>query len=269
MDLYTTMLIDDETRFALEAYHEDQMNGEVPNSLLGKIFDKFQSVINVIYNLIVKLINSFTAIFNRANKSVKTFSNRMIISDVHGYFDYIKQGTELLSINYNHLRKIRELDMNIVKEMSMIESLKEKMKDMAIRSKSEMTTRQYYEDIHRHFKEVDQCEATLDRIIAQANEDRIVTPIKRYTKDNLEKELNLPLQKIIRNLKELRDDVQNAKETYSERKRMYRIMHKNDIDRTNKLFAKTTEAIKQSEQIEEIYVKTISYVEEVAASNNQ
>lgn len=270
MDLYMTLLIDEENRRAMEsAYHEDGINDNGRTRLMDKFFDGIQKLLNMIYGWIVKLINNFTALFNRANKSVKTFSSKIIISDIHGYVDYIDQSTELLSNSYFHLKKIRELDQNVVKEMSMLASLKEKMKDAAIRSKSEMTTRQYYEDIHRHFKEVDQCRDAIDAIIANANEDKLVTPIKRYTKDKLEKELRFPLQRVIADLKVLRDDVKNAKETYAERKRLYRFMHKNDIDRTNRLFTETNNAIKQSEQIEALYIKMISYVEEVSSENNQ
>ena len=267
MDIYMTMLIDDDTRKAMEAYHEDDINNEASKNIVFKIFEKIESFMGWLYNIIVNLINSFSMLFNRANKSMKTFASRVIISDVHGYVDYIKQGTELLRINYRHLKKIRELDMNIVKEMSMLAAMKERMKDMALRSKDEMTTRQYYEDIHRHFKEVEQCSGALDNIIKTANEERVVTPIKRYTKENLERELSLPLKSIISQLKELKDDVKNAKETYRERKRLYKFFHKSDIERTNKLLNYTSNTLKQSEEIEAIYIKTISYIEEVSSEN--
>lgn len=266
MDIYTTLLLDDENKKAMEsAYHEDN-NDSKRKKVMDNIFNAIQKFLNMIYGVIVKLINNFTSLFNRANKSVKSFSSRIIISDVHGYFKFINDGTDLLSESYMHIKKIRELDMNIVKEMSMMAAMKEKMKDMAIRSSSEMTTRQYYEDIHRHFSDYEKCKDALDGVIADANKDNVVTPIMRYSKDSLEKELNIPLKKIISQLKELRDDVKNAKETYAERKTMYKIMHKSDIDRTNKLFTAINYSLKQSGELEALYLKAMSYVEDTVNS---
>lgn len=261
MEIYTTMLLDDESLLALESFNENNMDNN-SNSLLKKISRQLRNFAEWLYRLIVKLINNLTSLFNRTNKSMHSLSSKVIISDPYGYVDCIEQGTSIIALNYSHLKSIRRLDMNIVKDASLMDALKEKMKDMTYGSKPEMTTRQYYEDIHRHFKESDDCFESMDKLLKDANENKTHIPIKRYQKDGLEKKINIPLKKIIACLNELKDDVENAKQTYEERNFLYRKFRKQDIERNNKLLNYSAKLIEQAEGLKELYIKLISYVEE-------
>lgn len=231
---------------------------------IGKVISEFAEGL---VKMVIRLINRFKNMFSNANKQLNAVKSIASVVDTYDYVSLTQNVSEVINTYHSYLVKVRELDHEINKTVSIADSIKDTVKDNALRRKNtKATKRDMLEEVIFYFGKMDVCKESLDKLWETAKKEIPSPHPKRYSLDFIRKEMSISFTSKIRTLQNLKSQLEITKKMYADRNWMYRNAHKEDIRRNQNLLNYTASLIRSVEEFRTLYIKLLSQIEGVDVS---
>jgi hypothetical protein len=187
----------------------------------------------------------------------------MIVVDTFGYIGLIHDASSIISDYHQYLKNLRILDQKINETQSIMDGIKDQLKETTIRITSEKETRRSrYESVITYMDKADECKEKLESMLEKAliNPEEIEHP-KRYSIENLEKMVGYSLKSRRKELEDLKSQLEVSKRFYDSRGFIYQKMHSDDIKRNNNILTHTESLINITKSYLSLYNNVVGYID--------
>lgn len=225
--------------------------------VMRKISRAFSNFIGWICDMIKSLIKKIDSLRYKMTTKFNSMSKSAIV-DTFSYVEIVKRADMLIESYYRILCELQILDHAINSSTSLMDDMKDKLKDSTIRSfKKQPTKRENYEDVIYHFQQAEEYKEQLENLLNYINNPKASTNPKKYSLEYVKKVTNTSLAKYKKDLEMLQRELEISKKNYDDRKWIYRKMHSEDIKRNQNILNHTANLIKIIEGFQIVYPKLI------------
>lgn len=227
----------DDSLISNESFTDSTKNGTIREKI-GKVLSNIAQKLIAFASEIARVIVTFINVFRT---TISTCMKSTIVVDTFGYIDIINKASPIIDEYHQYLVNLRMLDQKINETQSIMDGVKNKLRDTTIRIiKDKETNRSRYENVIINFDNADRCKEKLEGMINNAIENpRAIDRPKRYSIDNLDKLILYSLNARKKEVEDLRESLIVSKRFYDDRNFIYKCAHSEDIKRNEQILKHT------------------------------
>ena len=233
------------------------------NKIKERVQNAFITIVNSLIGFVNALINAVTTFIGVFRTSFRACMRNTIVTDTFGYIDAINTATPFIRDYHVLLEDTRVLDQKINTTYSVMDGVKDTLKDNTIRVSSKTETRRaYHEQVILNLDRADDLEDKLKKILDKViSNPRAEMNPKRYNIEVLERTIGSNLSMTRTNLANLLKELEVSKRLYQDKNFVYRMMHSEDIKRNERLLKHTSSLMQITKSYIGLYEQVMKHVE--------
>ena len=239
------------------------------NKIKEKIQNAFVTIVNSLIGFVKALINAITTFMGVFRTSFRACMKNSIVTDTFGYIDAINIATPFIRDYHVLMEDTRVLDQKINTTYSVMDGVKDSLRDNTIRVSSKTETRRaYHEQVILNMDRADDLDAKLRKILDKVTlNPRAEMNPKRYNIEVLERTVGSNLSMVKTQLDGLHKDLEVSRRLYQDKNFIYRMIHSEDIKRNETLLKHTSSLMEIVKGYTDLYNHVLKHVNACSENN--